>query len=75
MLLCPAPSTQKGFARHLVGVPKKSSCPCQNGTTSSLPTRAFPRGNIAREHGTCTKRGDTRVRTFQSRNVYEICSE
>lgn len=47
MLLCPAPSTQKGFARHFVGVARKSSWPCQNGTTSSLsPESSFCRDQI-----------------------------
>ena len=36
MLLCPAPSTQKGFARYWIGVAKNSSCPFQKGTISSL---------------------------------------
>lgn len=40
MLLCPAPSTQKGFALHFVGVARNSSCPCQKGTTSSLTTKS-----------------------------------
>jgi hypothetical protein len=36
MLLCPAPSTQYGFALQHNGVARKRSSPFQKGTTSSL---------------------------------------
>ena len=35
MLLCPAPSTQNGFALQGCGRAMNRSSPCQNGTTSS----------------------------------------
>lgn len=35
MLLCPAPSTQNGFALHRRGAARKRSSPFQKGTTSS----------------------------------------